>query len=110
MKMRCSTAGGAGDVVTIAAPDCVIQGLTIRGSGDSLDHESTGIRVLAPRTRIQDNVLEDVLFGIDLKVASDCVIRGNRITSKPLDIARQGDSLRLWRSNNYLIEHGRDAL
>ncbi|HEY7089699.1 MAG TPA: nitrous oxide reductase family maturation protein NosD [Tepidisphaeraceae bacterium] len=107
--------GGAGDVVIIAAPDVTIRGMHIRGSGDSLDHESTGIRVLAPRAWIEQNVLEDVLFGIDLKVAPDCVIRENRITSKPLDIARQGDPLRLWRSNNCLveanvIEHGRDAL
>jgi nitrous oxidase accessory protein len=107
--------GGEGDVVTIGAPDCVIQGLTIRGSGDSLDHESTGVRVLAPRAQIEQNVFEDVLFGIDLKIAPDCIIRGNHISSKHLDIARQGDPLRLWRSNNCLIEnnvieHGRDAL
>jgi nitrous oxidase accessory protein len=107
--------GGAGDVVTVASADCTIRGLIIRASGDSLAHESTGVRVLAPRATIQDNTLEDVLFGIDLKMAPDCVIRGNRISSKHLDIARQGDPLRLWRSNNCLIEgnvieRGRDAL
>jgi nitrous oxidase accessory protein len=107
--------GGAGDVVTVAAPDCAIRGLIIRASGDSLDHESTGIRVLAARATIENNIFEDVLFGIDLKMASDCIIRRNQISSKRLDIARQGDPLRLWRSNNCLIEqnvieHGRDAL
>lgn len=107
--------GGSGDVVIVAAADCEIRGFTIRGSGDNLDQENTGIRVLGARATIEGNRFDDVLFGIDLKGSAGCVIRGNHISSKDLDIARRGDALRLFRSDDCLIEdnvieNGRDAL
>ncbi|HWP40835.1 MAG TPA: nitrous oxide reductase family maturation protein NosD [Tepidisphaeraceae bacterium] len=107
--------GGRGDVLILAARDCRVSGLVIRGSGESLDHENTGIRVLAANAVIEDNRFQDVLFGIDLKMAPGCRIRRNHIESKPLEIARRGDALRLFRSDDCLIEqnvieNGRDAL
>lgn len=107
--------GGSGDIVEIAASNVTLKGFTIRNTGIDLDHENAGIRVLASRAVIEDNVLEDVLFGIDLREAPESVIRGNTIGGKDLDIARRGDGLRLWRSGDTLIEHntfkdGRDAI
>jgi len=107
--------GGKGDVVILQAHDCEIRGFVIRSSGDSLDFENAGVRILGANTTVADNRFQDVLFGIDLKAAPNCRITGNHITSKPLDIARRGDALRLFRSNdclieNNIIEHGRDAL
>lgn len=108
--------GGKGDVIILAdASPVTIRGFVIRGSGDDLDKESTGVRVLKSRTTIEDCRFEDVLFAIDLNQAKDCVIRNNHIGSKPLDIARRGDVIRLFRSDNCLIENniiqdGRDAL
>lgn len=106
---------GKSDCVWLAGANTVISGFVIRNSGDDLDQESTGLRVMGRGTVIENNRFENVLFGIDLKSASDCVIKGNYIGSKPLDIARRGDALRLYRSNNCLIEantieDGRDAL
>ena len=108
-------AGGKGDVLILQAHDCEVRGFVLRNSGDSLDFENAGVRVLGKNTVVADNRFEDVLFGIDLKAAPNCRITGNHITSKPLDIARRGDALRLFRSNDCLIEdnvieHGRDAL
>ena len=108
-------AAGKGDVLILQAHACEVRGFVIRGSGDSLDHENTGVRVLGRDTVIDGNRFEDVLFGIDLKNAPNCRITNNHITSKALDIARRGDALRLFRSNdcvieNNVIEHGRDAL
>ena len=108
-------AGGKGDVLILQSPDCEVRGFIIRNSGDSLDFENAGVRILGRNTTIAENRFEDVLFGIDLKNAADCRITGNHIASKPLDIARRGDALRLFRSNdclieNNIIEHGRDAL
>lgn len=106
---------GGGDIVVIAAPDVTLRGFTIRNTGIDLDRENAAVRVVAPRVTLEDNVLEDVLFGIDLREAPDSVVRGNRIGGKALDIARRGDGLRLWRSDNTLIENnavhdGRDAI
>jgi nitrous oxidase accessory protein len=107
--------GGKGDIVEITAPDVTLRGFTIRNTGIDLDQENAAIRALAPRAVIEDNVLENILFGIDLKAAPDSVVRGNRIGGKELDIARRGDGLRLWRSDNTLVEgnvihDGRDAI
>lgn len=102
--------GGSGDILEITAPDVTIRGLTFRNTGIDLDKENAAIRVLAPRA-----VLEDILFGIDLREAPSSIIRGNRIGGKKLDIARRGDGLRLWRSDNTIVEDniihdGRDAI
>ncbi|MFN0059974.1 MAG: nitrous oxide reductase family maturation protein NosD [Planctomycetota bacterium] len=107
--------GGEGDIIEITAPDVTVRGFSIRNTGVDLDKENVAVRVLAPRAVIEDNELEDILFGIDLREAADSVIRGNRIGGKRLDIARRGDGLRLWRSNGTLIEantihDGRDSI
>jgi nitrous oxidase accessory protein len=107
--------GGRGDIVEIAAPDVTFRGFTVRNTGIDLDKENAAIRAVAPRARIEDNVLEDILFGIDLREAPGSVVRGNRIGGKDLDIARRGDGLRLWRSDGTLVEgntihDGRDSI
>ena len=106
---------GSGDIVEISAPDVTMRGFIVRNTGTDLDKENAAIRALAPRVTLEDNVLEDVLFGVDLRQAPGSVIRNNRIGGKALDIARRGDGLRLWRSDGTLIEgnvvhDGRDAI
>lgn len=96
--------GGLGDVLTVRAPDVTLRGLTIRNSGDSLDREHAGITGLAPRLTIENNRLENVLFGIYLKEAPDSVIRGNYVTGMDLDIGRRGDGIRVWQSSDTLLE------
>jgi nitrous oxidase accessory protein len=101
--------------VEILSPDVTLRGFTVRNTGIDLDKENAAIRVLAARAVLEDNVLEDILFGIDLREAPGSVVRGNRIGGKALDIARRGDGLRLWRSDGVLIEgntlhSGRDAI
>jgi nitrous oxidase accessory protein len=106
---------GASDCVLLVGGDSTIRGFVIRNSGSDLDRESCGLRVMGANTVIENNRFENVLFGIDLKQAPDCVIRDNVIGSMPLDEARRGDALRLFRSDRCLIEgntieDGRDAL
>jgi nitrous oxidase accessory protein len=95
---------GKGDVLKIVAPDVTLRGLLIRGTGTSLDQENAGITVLADRVTIEDCVLEDVLFGVYLKDAEDCVIRRNRIRGMELELARRGDAIRIWHSDRCVIE------
>ncbi len=106
---------GRGDLVLVKSPGVTLRGFDLIGTGDDLDQENCAIRVLAPKAVIEDNRLEDVLFGIDLRGAPDSIIRGNTIGGKPLDIARRGDGLRLWKSDRTRIEantihDGRDAV
>ncbi len=95
---------GLGDVLTVTAPDVTVRGLTIRHSGDSLDREHAGITGLAPRLLIEDNRLENVLFGIYLKEAPNSVVRGNQVTGMNLPIGRRGDGIRIWQSPGTLVE------
>ena len=108
-------AGDAGTVLLIEAPDVTVRGFLVRNSGDSLDREDSGIIIAGPRGLVEDNVLENVLFGIYINAAPNTTVRGNHITGKELDIARRGDLIRLWDSDDVLIENnvtrnGRDAV
>ena len=95
---------GSGDVVLITAPDVTLRGFVVRGSGDSLDREDTGIKVAAPRAVIEDNRVENALFGIYLEQAADSVIRHNEIHGMDLPISRRGDGLKIWYSPRTLVE------
>lgn len=107
--------GGQGTVVKLAAPDIAIRGFVIRDSGDSLAEENSGIAVEAPGALLENNRLENTLFGIYLREANNSTIRDNNISSKDLPVPRRGDPIRVWYSNDVLIEDnlvkkGRDVV
>lgn len=107
--------GTSGDILECAAPGITLRGLTFRATGIDLDKENCAVRVLAEGTSILDCAFEDVLFGIDAKNAPRSVIRGNTIRGKALDVSRRGDTIRLWRCDDSVIEDntitaGRDAV
>lgn len=95
---------GSGDVLRINAVGVTIRGFVIRGSGDSLDREDAAIRVNAGQAVIEENRIEDALFGIYLANAAQSVIRNNIVMGKALPISRRGDSIKVWYSAESLIE------
>ena len=95
---------GRGTVVRIEAPDCALRGFRIRSSGNLLASEDVGVLAAAPGIRIEDNLFDDVLFGIYLQRAPRSVVRGNTLHGKDLSIARRGDLIRLWYSDDVTIE------
>lgn len=97
-------AAGVGDGVRITAPDVTLRGFHVRGTGDSLDRQNSGIVVTAPRAIVEDNTLEDVLLGILLNGSPQSVVRHNRIRGKDLALARRGDGIRLWSSDDTRVE------
>ena len=97
--------GGQGTVVTLAAPGIVFRGFEVRGSGVEPDRDHAGITLSAPRIRVENNRLTDVLFGIFVAQADDAIVRGNDITGKPeYDEGRKGDGIRLWYSQRVTVE------
>jgi len=98
-------AGGRGTVLTIKADRVTIRGLTLRSSGDSHDTIDGAIMAEGKELLIENNVLEDVLFGISLHKTTDSIVRGNRIRSRPVDSAERGDGMRLWYSTGNRIEN-----
>ena len=74
-----------GTVVTITAPDTVLRGFTLRNSGDKLIGEDAGVNVGAAGALIEDNHIENVLFGIYVHSGPGTTLRGNIIDGKPLE-------------------------
>lgn len=97
-------AGGRGTVITINADNVTLRGLTLRGSGDSHDKIDGGVMAVGDNMLIENNVIENVLFGISLHNSHNSIVRNNRIRSRPGDSADRGDGLRLWNSSRNLIQ------
>ena len=96
---------GTGDVIEITAPDVTLRGFVVRGSGDSLDKENAGITVGGKHVTLENNLVEDSLFGIYLHNAPGSVLRGNTVIGKDLPISRRGDGLKIWYSADTLVEN-----
>jgi nitrous oxidase accessory protein len=96
--------GDRGTVFSLEADGAVLRGLHLTGSGDSHDTDDSCLDVRGHRNTIENLVIDNCLFGIDLKQSSDTVLRGNRISSKARELGVRGDGLRLWYSDRNLIE------
>ncbi|PJF34162.1 MAG: nitrous oxide reductase family maturation protein NosD, partial [Phototrophicales bacterium] len=101
---------GEGTIVVISADDVEFRGFVIRNTGTSNSHEDSGIVIQADRVTVEDNLLEDVLFGIYFADAEDGVARNNIIRGYDLDPARRGDGIRVWFSSNVRIENNDVAI
>ena len=106
-----------GNVVEInSAPDVTVRGLIIRNSGARLDKENAGIAVdQSPRLVVENNRMENTLFGIYIKDSQDSRIAYNTIGAKDLDVPARGDGIRVWYSANTevignQVDQGRDVV
>ncbi len=97
--------GGKGTVFVLETNSSTLRGLHLKNSGASHDSDDACLNVRGNHNTIESLVISDCLFGIDLKQASDNLVRGNRISSKPLSLGMRGDGLRLWYSMNNRIEN-----
>ncbi|MCF8197594.1 MAG: nitrous oxide reductase family maturation protein NosD [Sulfuritalea sp.] len=97
-------AGDRGTVFSLETSDAVLRGLRLTGSGDSHDTDDSCLDVRGSRNRIENVVIDNCLFGIDLKQANENILKGNKVSSKPRDLGIRGDGLRLWYSHRNLIE------
>ncbi|MBN8476842.1 nitrous oxide reductase family maturation protein NosD [Sulfuritalea sp.] len=98
---------GRGTVLSVAANGVTLRGLHIGGSGESHDGVDAGILLEGDDHRVEDNVIEDVLFGIHLKRVNRSRVARNRVTGKPLEVGMRGDAIRLWYSQHNVIEANR---
>lgn len=94
--------GGQGHVVDARAP-LTIRGFVLRNSGARPEREEAGIVVRGAPARIEDNRIENVLYGVYLKEAPGSLVRGNQIRGKPLPVERRGDGIRIWYSHGTRI-------
>ena len=98
---------GTGTVVSIRGDHVTLRGLRISGSGASHDAVDAGVLIEGNDHLIEDNVLDDVLFGFHLKQVNGSRVRNNRVTGKDRELGLRGDGLRVWYSRDNLIEGNR---
>jgi len=98
-------AGDRGTVFAIQASDTTLRGVHLTGSGDNHDTDDSCLDVRGHNNVMQNLVIDNCLFGIDLKQSSNNIVRGNKVRSKQAPLGVRGDGIRLWYSNNNLIEN-----
>lgn len=95
---------GSGTVITVLGDGAIVRNLRIINSGVSHDQISAGILVEANQVTVEDNQLDNVLFGIHLKSANGNRIRRNVIRSIDAKPTLRGEGFRLWNSVSNHIE------
>jgi nitrous oxidase accessory protein len=109
---------GKGTVITIAAEDVALSGLTITGSGKNHAVIDAGIKVVkgADRAVIEGNFLTENLHGVDIHGGRDAHVIGNRIEGRQNHrMNERGNGFYVWNSPGTVIEGntvrwGRDGI
>lgn len=96
--------GDRGTVFSMQTNGATLRGIHLTGSGDSHDTDDSCLDVRGNHNRIEKLVVDNCLFGIDLKQSNDNTVVGNKVRSKAADLGVRGDGLRLWYSHRNLIE------
>ncbi len=97
-------AGGEGTVVVIRTNGAQLRGFTLTNSGGDHNKEDAGVQVRGNNNIVKDNRIEDCLFGIDLQQSYNNIIRRNFISSKDYELGMRGDGIRLWYSDDNVLE------
>jgi len=96
-------AGGRGSVVSLESDGVTIKNMRLVNSGESHNDLDSGVLVKGNFNVIKNNLIENTLFGIDLSQSENNIVRGNRISSKDVELGVRGDAIRLWYSFNNKI-------
>jgi nitrous oxidase accessory protein len=110
--------GGKGSVITIDAPDAVVRGLVILGSGDSHQEIDSGVKLTekASRVLVERNRLEGNLYGVDIHGATDSLVRQNVILGRrDHRMNARGNGVYVWNAPGAEvldndIRYGRDGI
>lgn len=93
-----------GSVITINSSNVVIKNLTIKGTG--MSHEKTDSAIVASNVNnitIENNHIEDSLFGVFFDRVNRSKLLDNYITSKAVDLGLRGDAIKLWYAHDNQI-------
>ena len=110
--------GGAGNVVTVTAPDVTVRGVTIRGSGHDLQTMDSGVFLekTAERALVENNRLEGNLFGVYVHGAAGSRVERNIIEGvRGGRLNEAGNGVSLWNAPDVTVaensfRYGRDGI
>lgn len=109
---------GAGSVITIDAPDVLIEGLKLTGSGTSHETIDSGVQMTRNATRaiVRNNHIEGNLYGVDIHGARDARVENNTIIGGDDRLmSRRGNGVYVWNApgatvSGNTIRQGRDGI
>ena len=109
---------GIGTVITVDAPDVVVSGLVVTGSGTNHETLDAGIKLTkkAGRAVVQRNTLIGNLHSIDIHGARDALVSGNTIIGRQdKRMNDRGNGIYVWNSPGAIVENnnvrlGRDGI
>ena len=112
------TGTGIGSVITIDAPDVVIEGLRLTGSGASHETIDSGVQLTRNATRavVRNSHIEGNLYGVDIHGARDALVEGNIIIGGDDRLmSRRGNGVYVWNApgatvSGNTIRQGRDGI
>lgn len=107
-----------GSVITVEAPQTVIRGLQIKGSGKNLFDMDSGVFLAqtARGARVEDNAILGNLVGVYIHGAEDSLVKGNRIVGlREGRTSEAGDGVSVWNAPGAQvvdneISYGRDGI
>lgn len=108
--------GGEGTIISVAAKQAAVLGLTIDGAGGRFDMLDAAVRLSADETRVEGVTVVNAMFGILVERASRVRVIGNHVAgSRDPATGLRGDTMRLWEMRDSLIsgntiEDGRDLV
>nr|WP_245440592.1 nitrous oxide reductase family maturation protein NosD [Neorhizobium sp. T25_13] len=109
---------GEGSVVTIAAPDVILTGFTVTGSGRVNQNLDAGVKINegADRARVEGLLVTGNMHGIDVHGGRDAAVLANEIigTRSPR-MNERGNGIYVWNSPGTRLErnrirYGRDGI
>ena len=99
---------GNGSVITVESSYVTLKNLRVTNSGSMTHTLDTAIRIKdAKQCEVSYCKIDNALFGIDMQMVSNSIIRENNITSKDFELGLRGDGLRLWYSNDNIVQKNR---
>ncbi|MDH5748565.1 MAG: nitrous oxide reductase family maturation protein NosD [Rhodospirillales bacterium] len=109
---------GRGSTIRVSAPDVILRGLTVTGSGSSLATMDSGVFVdkSGDRAQIEGNRIEGNLFGVYLWGPNDAIMRGNTVIGRRTrHVNQRGNGVSLWNTPGSIVEgndfqYGRDGI
>lgn len=101
---------GNGSVLTIQSDGVQVRGMRLRNSGQDHNQLDAGIKLRGNFNVIKDNVIEEMLFGIEIQQSNHNIIRRNLIRPWQVALSLRGDGIRLWYSfDNKIMDNEIDG-
>ncbi len=109
---------GVSHVITVSAPDVLLQGLNVQHSGNDLNSEDSGVFITdkGDNAQIINNHFTNNLIGIYLKGPQSVLVKNNVITGSRFHrMNDRGNGIYVWNSPGSIVEsntirYGRDGI